>query len=177
MAEGEHARTGTLAVFGVAVLVNLVLSVFLLDQVGRTREEVAGLANQLASKQDVAMLRPIRVRELLDERCERCHTDRRFAKLGAMTEPQVLATIQRMRSHPGANIPGDEVREIEAALLVFRCTACHSEAVLSRLVLMPPDERVRFLRTKVAMPGSGFRTDQVGQLIEAFEVLVGRPRS
>jgi hypothetical protein len=123
------------------------------------------------------MLRPIRIEELLDERCERCHTNRRFAKLAKMTRPQVLDTIQRMRSHPGANIPADEVREIEAALLLFRCTTCHGEAVLSQLVLMPPDERVRFLRTKVAMPSSGFRPDQVGELIEAFDVLVGRSRS
>jgi hypothetical protein len=168
---------GTLAVFGVAVLVNLVLSIFLLDQMGRTRQQVADLTSELASKRDVAMLRPIRIEELLDERCERCHTNRRFAKLAKMTRPQVLDTIQRMRSHPGANIPADEVREIEAALLLFRCTTCHGEAVLSQLVLMPPDERVRFLRTKVAMPSSGFRPDQVGELIEAFDVLVGRSRS
>jgi hypothetical protein len=177
MAAGGDTGTGTLAVFGVAVLVNLVLSVFVLDQVGRTREQVADLAKVLASKQDVAMLRPIRIDDILDERCERCHTGRRFASLKDMSSTEVLATIQRMRSHPGANIPGNEVREIEAALLVFRCTSCHGEAVLSRLALMPPDERVRFLRTKVAMPGSGFRTDQVGELIRAFEVLFSQPRS
>ena len=177
MDEGGNTRTGTLAVFGVAVLVNLVLSVFLLDQVARTRQQIADLANELASKQDVAMLRPIRIEEILERRCERCHTDRRFATLAEMTQPQVLETIQRMRSHPGADIPADEVREIEAALLVFRCTTCHGEAVLSRLVLMPPDERVRFLRTKAAMPSSGFRPDQVGELIDAFEVLAGRSGS
>jgi hypothetical protein len=169
-------RTGTLAVFGIAVLVNLVLSVFLLDQVRRTREQVAELSDALASKQDVAMLRPIQIDGILKQRCVRCHTERRFAKLSAMTEPQILETIQRMRSHPGANIPADEVREIEAALLVFRCTSCHGEGALSQLFLMPRDERVRFLRTKVAMPNSGFRTDQVGELIEAFDYLAGRPR-
>jgi hypothetical protein len=89
-----------------------------------------------------------------------------------MSQPQVMQTIQRMRSHPGANIPPDEVRKIQAALLVFRCTSCHGEAVLSQLVLMPPDERVPFLRTKVADPSTGFRPDQVGELIEAFETLV-----
>jgi hypothetical protein len=176
MAEGNNARTGTLAVFGVAVLLNLVLTILLLDQSRSTRQQIADLEGQLASKQDIAMLRPIRVQEILEQRCERCHTDRRFVKLANMSQPQVMATIQRMRAHPGADIPPDAVREIRAALLVFRCTTCHEEAVLSRLVLMPSDERVRFLRTKVAMPGSGFRTDQVGELIEAFETLVRRPR-
>jgi len=177
MADDGNARTGTLAIFGIAVLVNLILSVFLLDQVRRTREQVADLSSELASKQDVAMLRPIRVNEILEQRCVRCHTDRRFAKLTDMTRPQILETIQRMREHPGSNIPADEVREIEAALLVFRCTACHGEGVLSEILLMPPDERVHFLRTKVLMPDSGFRTDQIGELMEAFDTLAGRPRS
>ncbi len=177
MAAGSSVRTGTLAVFGVAVLLNLVLSIFLLDQVRRTRAQVADLLNELASKQDVAMLQPIRIDEILDERCERCHTGRRFANVNNMSQSQVLATIRRMQSHPGANIPEDEVREIQAALLVFRCTACHGEGVLSRIFLMPPKERVRFLRTKVMMPNSVFRTDQVGELMEAFDILARQSRS
>jgi hypothetical protein len=168
--------SGTLAVFGVAVLANLLLSIFLLDQVRLAREQIGALEGKLATKQDVAMLRPIRISEILEERCEGCHTDRRFKGLAAMSQTEVLATIYRMRSHPGANIPGDQVDEIEAALLVFRCTSCHSEAVLSKLALMPRDERVRFLRTKVAMPNSGFRVDQVSQLIGAFELLAGAAR-
>jgi hypothetical protein len=177
MADGGNARMGTLAIFGVAVLANLILSIFLLDQMRRTREQVADLSSELASKQDVAMLNPIRVSEILNERCVRCHTDRRFAKLTGMTRPEILETIQRMQGHPGSDIPADEVREIEAALLVFRCTACHGEGVLSQIVLMPPDERVRFLRTKVRMPDSGFRPDQVGELMQAFDALDSRPRS
>ncbi len=176
MAESGGTRTGTLAVFGIAILVNLLLAVLLLDRIEETRSEVVGLTEKLASKQDVAMLRPIRVGEILEQRCEGCHTNRRFSALKEMSQRQVLETIGRMASHPGADIPASEVREIESALLLFRCNACHSEAVLSQLALMPPEERVRFLRTKVAMPGSGFRLDQVGQLIEAFEVLVGASR-
>ncbi len=176
MAEGEGRRTGTLAIFGIAILVNLLLTVLILDRVEGTRDQLAGLAGELASKQDVAMLRPIRVEEILEQRCERCHTDRRFAALAGKSEREILETIGRMMSHPGADIPANEIRQIESALLLFRCTSCHSEAVLSRLALMPPEERVRFLRTKVAMPGSGFRTDQVGALIEAFDVLVGASR-
>ena len=173
MSEKGSSRVGTLAVFGIAILVNLVLTILLLDQVVRTRSDVAGLTEGLASKQDVAMLRPIRVDEILARRCEGCHTDRRFAKLKHLSQSQVLKTIQRMRTHPGADIPADEIRQIESALLVFRCTSCHSEAVLSRVVLMPPEERRRFMRDKVRMPGSGFRPDQAGEILAALDVLVG----
>ena len=163
---------GTTAIFGVAILLNLVLTVLLLDQVTRTRSELATLERELPSKQDIAMLRPIRVTELLEERCQSCHTGRRFAATWSMEQDELLATIQRMRSHPGGEkIPGAEVRRIEAALVLFRCTSCHQDAVLSRLVLMPREERGRFLRAKVAMPNSGFRADQVGEVIKAFELL------
>jgi hypothetical protein len=173
----KNSQSGTFAIFGVAVLINLVLTIFLLDQTGRIRDQITDLEGRLASKQDVAMLRPIRINEILEERCESCHTDRRFAALGKMTPREVLSTIQRMSKHPGANIPPDKVQEIRAALLVFRCTTCHDEGVLSRIALMPRDERAPFLRTKVAMPGSGFRTDQVGELIEAFDTLAGQSRN
>ena len=177
MAKGSNAHIGTLAIFGVAVLINLILSIFLLDQVRRTRQQVTDLARELASKQDVAMLRPVLVSEILEQRCTHCHTDQRFANLTGMTRPEILETIQRMRGHPGSNIPSNEIRKIESALLVFRCMACHDEGVLSLIVLMPPEKRVRFLRTKVRMPDSGFRTDQVGELLRAFETLTDRPRT
>ena len=62
---------------------------------------------------------------------------------------------------------------IEAALLAYRCTTCHDESVVSRLVLMPHKERVRYLRTKVAMPHSGFRADQLEELTRALRTLAG----
>lgn len=172
--DGGGRRMGSAAIFGLAVLLNLILTVLLLDQVTRTRGEVDALKAELASKQDIAMLRPIRVREILQQRCESCHTERRFAASWDMDPTEVLTTIQRMRSHPGGEkIPGEEVLRIEAALILFRCTSCHQESVLSRLVLMPAKERTRFLRGKVAMPGSGFRADQAGVVIQAFELLAG----
>ena len=154
------------------MIVNLILTILAVDQITRARDEIDALKEELASKQDVAMLRPIRVAEILEKRCEKCHTDRRFAASWNMDRTQMLATIQRMRSHPGGEaIPGEEVPRIEAALILFRCTSCHEDAVLSRLVLMPSEERNRFLRKKVAMPRSGFRADQAGDVIKAFELL------
>ncbi len=86
---------------------------------------------------------------------------------------QINDTVLRMQTHPGAGIAADEQARMAAALLVFRCTACHGDAVLSQIVLMPREDRVRFLRAKVRMPGSGFRVDQVGDLLQAFEILAG----
>lgn len=173
--EPSGGRTTSLAVFGVAILLNLVLSIVLVAQVVSTRKEIAALSDDLATKQDVAMIKPIRASEILEKRCEQCHTSRRFARLNDMTPTERLATIQRMRSHPGADIPSSELQQIEAALLVFRCTACHGDAVISQIGLMPHKERLRFLRQKVAMEGSPFRVDQVRDLDHAFDLLINGP--
>ena len=53
MADESGRRMGSAAIFGVAVLLNLLLTVLLLDQVTRTRGELDGLRDELASKQDV----------------------------------------------------------------------------------------------------------------------------
>jgi hypothetical protein len=169
--ESRSRGSGGLVIFGVAILLNLLLTVLVLDQVGRNRDEVKVLAEKLATRQDIAMLRPLRVTEILDQRCTSCHTDRRFAATRDMTEREILDTVARMSSHPGADIPPAEFRRIESALLLFRCTSCHEETVLSRLVLMSGEERYRFLRKKLAMPGSGFRPDQLGLVAEAFKTL------
>ena len=169
---GGGARGGVARViFRVAVLLNLILAVLLLDRISRTRNEVPTLKGELASKQDVAMMRPIRVHDVLKRHCQSCHTDRRFAATRDMSQPEIFATIRRMQTHPGSRIPEEQVDRIEAALVLMRCTTCHSEAVLSRLQLMPPEDRVRFLRRKASMPDSGFRPDQIGQVAQAIEVL------
>jgi mono/diheme cytochrome c family protein len=168
----EPGGFGWRALIGIAVVINLILTVFLLQQVREARTDVDGLAARLASKQDVAMLRPLRVQEILDKHCTRCHTERRFASLFD-GRSDIGETVHRMQRHPGAAIPAEEVPRIEAALLVVRCAACHGDGTLSQVALMPPDERMRFLRTKVRMPGSGFRLDRVGELYAAFGVLAG----
>jgi len=177
MPERGSRNVATLAIFGIAILLNLVLTALLLDQVDRTRSEMRQLADELATKQDVAMLRPLGVRNILERRCTGCHTVRRFAKTLDMSEPELFATVAKMSLHSGGEIPASEFPQIEAALLVYRCTTCHDESVLSRLILMPHDERLPFLRKKVAMRGSGFRTDQVEELVQAFRVLAEAARN
>ena len=88
MARGSRGIAGPTLV-GVAVLLNLILTVLLVGQVIDVRSEVDDLTNKLATKQDVAMLRPIRVHEILSENCTTCHADRRFAKALGMGMRQI----------------------------------------------------------------------------------------
>jgi uncharacterized membrane protein len=171
MPDSSGKSSGTLAIFGIAILLNLVLTIMVLDQVDRSREEVRSLASELATKQDLAMFRPLGIDRVIGNRCSTCHSARRFAATLGMEGRELISTITRMSAHAKGEIPEDEFERIAAALFVRRCTTCHGESVISRLLLKPEDERIRFLREKVAMPGSGFRTDQVGELARAIRLL------
>jgi hypothetical protein len=169
------AASSRLAFFlALAVAVNLVLTLFLISELLVVRNEVRTLPDRLVTKDDVAALRPLRIQQILDSRCGRCHTDRRFAAALGWERQPILNTIARMTTHPGANIPASEFEIIQASLTMLQCTRCHTEAVLSRLVLQTPAQQVVTIRRMQRMPESGIRPDQVPQIVEAFRILSGQ---
>src|SRR5512144_1119586 len=103
------------------VLVNLILTIAIVTQLREVQRRVASLPPDLASKRDVAMLRPLRVREILVQNCVECHSTRRLGTT-LPTEPRAIqSTIERMQTHPGANIAPGDFERIAASLLVVRC--------------------------------------------------------
>jgi hypothetical protein len=169
---GLSARLAFFLAFSLAL--NVVLTVFLVSEVLVVRNEVRALPDRLVTKDDVAALRPLRIQQILEARCARCHTDRRFAAVLGWERQPILDAVARMASHPGANIPPAEFEVIQASLTMLQCTRCHTEAVLSRLVLQSPAQQVTTIRRMQRMPESGIRPDQVPQIVEAFRTLSGQ---
>ena len=169
---GLGSRLAFFLVFSLAV--NLILTVLLISQLRTVRDEVRALPDRLVTKDDVAALRPLRIQQILDSRCGRCHTDRRFATaLGWQRQP-ILDVVARMAAHPGADIPAAEFEPIQASLTMLQCMRCHNEAVLSRLALQAPPQQVATIRRMQRLPESGIRPDQVPQIVEAFRTLSGQ---
>lgn len=156
----------------VVVLINLVLTIALITQVREVQQRVANLPPDLARKHDVAMLRPLRVRQILMQNCVECHSSRRLGVTVSMEPSEVQRTVERMQSHPGANIPPAEFERITASLLVARCARCHGEETLNLMVLKTQPERIATIRRMAALPGSGVRQDQVFAIAQAFEKLI-----
>jgi uncharacterized membrane protein len=154
------------------VLVNLILTIALITQVRDVQQRIASLPPDLASKRDVAALRPLQVRQILTQNCVQCHTTRRLGITVSMEPTQIQRTIERMQSHPGANIAQADLERIAASLLVVRCARCHSEETLNLMVLKTQPERVATIRRMSALPGSGVRPDQVAAIAQAFEKLL-----
>ena len=88
-----------------AVLANLILTIALVTQVREVQHRVASLPPDLASKRDVAALRPLRVREILVRNCVECHSTRRLGATVSMEPAEIQRTIERMQNHPGAQYP------------------------------------------------------------------------
>jgi hypothetical protein len=157
------------------VLVNLILTIALIAQVREVRQRVASLPVDLATKRDVAMLRPLRVREILRQNCTECHSTRRLGVTVSMEPAEIQRTIERMQNHPGANISPGEFERIAASLLVVRCARCHGEETLNLMVLKTQPERIATIRRMAALPGSGVRPDQALAIAQAFEKLIDEP--
>jgi hypothetical protein len=157
-----------------SVALNLVLTVLLVSELLVVRDELRALPARLVTKDDVAALRPLRIQQILDARCGRCHTDRRFAAALGWERQPILDVVARMAAHPGASIPPAEFEVIQASLTMLQCTRCHTEAVLSRLLLQTPAEQTATIRRMQQMPESGIRPDQVPDIVAAFRTLSGQ---
>jgi cytochrome c553 len=169
----QPRRISGLRIVGMlAVLVNLILTIALITQVRELQQRVASLPADLASKSDVAMLRPLKIRQILTDNCIGCHTTRRLGVTVSMEPTEVQRTVARMQDHPGANIPPGELERITASLLVVRCARCHGEETLNLMVLKTQPERIATVRRMAALPGSGVRPDQALAIAQAFETLI-----
>jgi len=155
-----------------AVLANLILTIAVITQVRELQRRVATLPPDLASKRDVAMLRPLRVREILMQNCVGCHSSRRLGATISMEPAEIQRMVERMQNHPGADISPEEIERIAASLLVVRCARCHGEETLNLMVLKTMPERVVTIRRMAALPGSGVRPDQTLAIAQAFEKLI-----
>ena len=154
------------------LLVNLILTIALVTQVRELQRRVASLPPDLASKSDVAMLRPLRIRQIITQNCVECHSSRRLGVTVSMEPSEVQRTVERMQTHPGADIPPSEFERITASLLVARCARCHSEETLNLMVLKTQPQRLATIRRMAALPGSGVRADQALAIAQAFEKLI-----
>jgi cytochrome c553 len=175
MTERRESRNLGFRVFVfLAVLANLILTVALIAQVREVQQRVENLPPDLASKRDVAALRPLRVRQILTQNCVECHSTRRLGTTVSMEPAEIQRTIERLPSHTSVNIPQDQMERISASLLIARCARCHGEDTLNLMVLKTQPERIATIRRMAALPGSGVRADQVLATAQAFEKLIER---
>ena len=171
-AERPQRNYGFRILIVMAVLANLILTIAVITQLRDLKQRVATLPPDLASKRDVAALRPLRIRQIITQNCVDCHSTRRLGMTISMEPSEIQRTVERMQNHPGADIPPRQFERITASLLVARCARCHGEETLNLMVLKTQPERLATIRRMAALPGSGLRPDQALATAQAFETLI-----
>jgi hypothetical protein len=159
-------------VLGLAVILNLVFAVFLSGTVVQLRTQVADLSQVLATKEDLIAVNVPQTQLFTEEKCTRCHTERRFAGEHS-TRGEIEAAVAHMRAMPDVGLTDQDMAKIHASLSLLRCTRCHGEEKLRTLALKSPEERMSTIRRMIASPGSGLLPDQMEEIQRAYREIYG----
>lgn len=157
---------------GLAAILNLVLVVFLSSTVVQLRSQMTGLTQVLATKEDLVAVNVPQTPLFTEEKCTRCHTERRFAG-EHNTRGEIEAAVAHMRAMPDVGLTDKDMAKIHASLSLLRCTRCHGEETLRALALKSPGERMSTIRRMIASPGSGLMPDEMEEIQRAYREIYG----
>jgi hypothetical protein len=159
-------------VAGFVTVLNALLVIILCGVVMQTRDEVRGLHDVLATKQDLVNVAAPKLTLFTEEKCTSCHSERRFAG-----EHNVRGEIEQAVAHmsalPDAKFSEEDLAKIHGSLTLLRCTRCHGADKLRLLAIKSPEERMQIIREMVAKPGSNISPDETEEISRSFEQLLG----
>ncbi len=158
----------TFATLAIAVLVVFGCSVLM-----QLRAEVRALNRVLATKDDLVAIRTSGVNLSFEqEKCTKCHTERRFAGEHG-TKSEIMQVIKRMEMHPDVGLTHQDMEKIHASLTLLKCASCHSTDQIKKLALLGESEQVAKIREMQRKPGSELSPDEVKEIQRSFHILVG----
>ena len=169
----EQKDTNARVLTTFATMAITILVIFQISLLMNLRAEVSSLEKVLATKEDVVAVRTAGVDLSFEQqKCTRCHTERRFA--GEHTSKNELTqVIQRMERHPDVNLTHKDMEKIHASLTLLKCASCHSSEQIKMLALLSQDAQTAKIREMQRKPGSRISPDEVKGIQESFHILVG----
>lgn len=170
MEQGD-AKARVFTTFATTVIAMLV--VFQVSLVMHLKDEVASLKEVLATKEDVVAVRTAGVDLSFEQqKCIRCHTERRFAGEHT-TKNELMQVIQQMDRHPDVSLSHNDVQKVHASLTLLKCASCHPSDQIKKLALLNEDQQFAKIREMQSKPGSRISPDEVKDIQESFHILVG----
>ena len=152
--------TGMLVIFACSVLMGL-------------KADVAALKDVLATKQDLVNIKTAGMDLSFEQRkCTTCHTERRFAGEHD-TKSELAQVIRHMEQQPDVRLTHQDVQKIHSSLTLLKCRTCHSSDEIKKLALMTDAEQRATIRAMQRKPGSKISPDEVQDIKNSFQLLVG----
>jgi len=157
---------------GFVLLLNALLVLILCGVVMDTREEVRGLQEILATKQDLVNVAAPRLTLFAEQKCTTCHSERRFLGLHNM-RGRIQQAVAHMAALPDTKFSDEDLAKVHASLALLRCAQCHGADKLRSLALKSPEQRMQVIREMIARPGSQIGPDEADDIGRSVEQLLG----
>jgi cytochrome c553 len=159
-------------VAGFVGVLNTLLIILLCGVTMETREEVKGLHEVLATKQDLVNVAAPKLTLFTEEKCTTCHAERRF--LGPHNvRGEIEQAVAHMQALPDTNFTDEDLAKIHASLALLRCTRCHGADRMRTLAIKSPEQRMQIIREMIAKPGSNISPDEAEEISNSLEQLLG----
>lgn len=160
-------------VVGFVGLLNALLIIVLCGVVMDTRDDVQGLRDVLATKQDLINVAMPRMSFFHEEKCTTCHSERRFAGPHGNDRAHMEQALASMQAMSDTDFTDEDMARIHGSLAMLKCVQCHGTENLRKLSIKSPEERMQIIREMIAMPESNISPDEAEEINRSFEQMMG----
>lgn len=160
-------------VVGFVTVLNALLVVVLCGLVMQARDDVKNLQTVLATKQDLVNVAAPRLTLFTEDRCTRCHSERRFLGPHNNERGKLVHALAEMQELPDTKFTDEDLAKIHGSLALLRCAQCHGVEQLRQLAIKSPAERMQIIREMIARPDSGASPDEAEEIARSLEHLIG----
>ena len=160
-------------VAGFAVVLNALLVLILCGVVMEIRDDVQGLQNVLATKQDLVNAAAPKMTFFHEDKCTGCHTERRFANPHDNARGKIEMAVAHMGAMPDTNFTEEDMAKIHGSLAALKCVQCHGADKLRTLAIKSPEQRMQIIREMIRKPGSNISQDEAESISRSFEEMIG----
>jgi len=160
-------------VVGFMTVLNALLVIVLCSVVMNTRDEVRGLHEVLATKQDLVNVAAPKLTFFHEDKCTTCHTERRFAGPHGNVRGEIEQAVAHMSTFPDTKFTDEDMAKIHSSLTALRCVQCHGAEQLRSLSIKSPEQRMQIIREMIAKPGSNISPDEAEEISRSLQQVIG----
>jgi len=158
--------------FGLLLVCNVLLTLFLTGMVVETRKEVMKLDTRLATKADLINATAPQAEDVLGKNCSGCHSETRFGSFHG-SEDEMIRMIQDMQSLAGTTVDPRDADKIHASLELLQCNTCHERERLREMTLKTDVERNEIIREMLQKSSGPTDDEDVERIKDSYNQIFG----
>ena len=158
--------------FGVLLISNTLLTLFLVGIVLETRQDLNNIDRILATKNDLINLKQASTENILEKNCGRCHSEIRFAGFHG-SEKDLLRMINEMQIMEGSAIDPNDIDKIHASLELLQCNSCHEQERIKKMTLNSDLERNEIISEMLKKSKVDTDEEDIARIKRSYQQIYG----